>query len=212
MDSFFLNHTELAKHLQNYQGRVTLHRNNIKDDNGYRAVFTEQGAHIAEEGYSELYDYGLVHTLAPVTMAMKKQAAKAAVDKQWNNSRSYWSGTQQKFALKQKLFAKPEPRDFATLLDHCHLKYWELASHVLKCRRSVVLQLLDNVKDDNGASVSLISATNFLGTSSRLLGYGRRSKRRSIGVRSCAHVGSSKVAEITMRPEINSNEFGWFWN
>ena len=40
----FLKNAELAKHLQKYKGRVVLRGDNIKDKEGYQAVFTEQGA------------------------------------------------------------------------------------------------------------------------------------------------------------------------
>ena len=38
MDLCHLKHTELAKHIQKCIGRVVFRRDNIKDDNGYRAV------------------------------------------------------------------------------------------------------------------------------------------------------------------------------
>ena len=40
----FWKNAELAKHLQKYKGRVVLRGDNIKDEEGYRAVFAEQGA------------------------------------------------------------------------------------------------------------------------------------------------------------------------
>ena len=40
----FLKYAELANRLQTYKGRVVLRGDNIKDEEGYRAVFTEQGA------------------------------------------------------------------------------------------------------------------------------------------------------------------------
>ena len=40
----FLKNAELAKHLHKYKGRVVLRGDNIKDGEGYRAAFTEQGA------------------------------------------------------------------------------------------------------------------------------------------------------------------------
>ena len=40
----FLKHAELGEALRKYKGRVVLRGDNIKDKEGYQAVFTEQGA------------------------------------------------------------------------------------------------------------------------------------------------------------------------
>ena len=40
----FLKNVDLAKRQQTYKGRVVLRGDNIKDKEGYQAVFTEQGA------------------------------------------------------------------------------------------------------------------------------------------------------------------------
>ena len=40
----FLKHAELGEALRKYKGRVALRGDNIKDKEGYQAVFTEQGA------------------------------------------------------------------------------------------------------------------------------------------------------------------------
>ena len=39
LDFCHVNHTELAKHFQQYNGSVVLRGDNVKDDTGYRAVF-----------------------------------------------------------------------------------------------------------------------------------------------------------------------------
>ena len=44
VDLCHLKHAELAKHFPKCKGRVMLGRENVKDDNGYREVFAEQGA------------------------------------------------------------------------------------------------------------------------------------------------------------------------
>ena len=44
MDLCHLKNAELAKHLQKYKGRAVLCGDNVKDEEGHRAVFTEQGA------------------------------------------------------------------------------------------------------------------------------------------------------------------------
>ena len=42
-DLCHLNWSELAKHLQTCRGRVVLQGDNVNDDDGHKAVFTEQG-------------------------------------------------------------------------------------------------------------------------------------------------------------------------
>ena len=44
MDLCHLNHSELAEHLQNYQGRVVFRGDSVRDDTACQAVLTEQGA------------------------------------------------------------------------------------------------------------------------------------------------------------------------
>ena len=43
-DLCHLKNVELATHLQNYKWRVVLLGDNVKDEDGYKALFAEQGA------------------------------------------------------------------------------------------------------------------------------------------------------------------------
>ena len=49
--------------------------------------------HIAGKGDNSLQHYNLVHKFIPVPQAMKIPAAKAAVDKEWENWRKFRRGT-----------------------------------------------------------------------------------------------------------------------
>ena len=49
--------------------------------------------HIAGKGDSSLQHYNLVHKFIPMPQAMKIPAAKAAVDKEWENWKRFRRGT-----------------------------------------------------------------------------------------------------------------------
>ena len=49
--------------------------------------------HIEGKGENSLHHYDLVHKFIPVPQAMKIPAAKAAVDKEWENWRKFRRGT-----------------------------------------------------------------------------------------------------------------------
>ena len=49
--------------------------------------------HIAGKGDNSLQHYNLVHKFIPMRQAMKIPAAKAAVDKEWENWRKFRRGT-----------------------------------------------------------------------------------------------------------------------
>ena len=51
------------------------------------------GDHIAGKGDNSLQHYNLVHTFIPLPLAMKIPAAKAAVDKEWENWKRSRRGT-----------------------------------------------------------------------------------------------------------------------
>ena len=69
--------------------------------------------HIAGKGINSLNHYNLVHKLIPMPKAMKIPDAKAAVDKEWENSRKYRHGswrmseTKKRWSMKQGKKAKP---------------------------------------------------------------------------------------------------------
>ena len=56
MDLCHLKNAELVKHLQKYKERVVLRRDNVQDEEGYRAVFTEQGASASQMGTAKFLD------------------------------------------------------------------------------------------------------------------------------------------------------------
>ena len=49
--------------------------------------------HFAGKGNNSLQHYRLVHKFLPMPQAMKIPAAKAAVDKEWENWRKFGQGT-----------------------------------------------------------------------------------------------------------------------
>ena len=49
--------------------------------------------HIAGKGNNSLQHYNLVHKFIPVLQAMKIPAAKAAVEKEWENWKRFRRGT-----------------------------------------------------------------------------------------------------------------------
>ena len=49
--------------------------------------------HVAGKGDNSLQHYNLVHKFIPMPQAMKIPAAKAAVDKEWENWRKFRRGT-----------------------------------------------------------------------------------------------------------------------
>ena len=49
--------------------------------------------HVAGKGDNSLQHYNLVHKLIPMPQAIKNPAAKAAVDKEWENWRTFRRGT-----------------------------------------------------------------------------------------------------------------------
>ena len=56
----------------------------------YRIIHED---HIAGKGANSLQHYNLVHKFIPMPQAMKIPAAKAAVDKEWENWRKFRRGT-----------------------------------------------------------------------------------------------------------------------
>ena len=54
---------------------------------------THHEDHVAGKGDNSLQHYNLVHKIIPMHQAMKIPAAKAAVDKEWENMRKYRRGT-----------------------------------------------------------------------------------------------------------------------
>ena len=133
--------------------------------------------HLAGKGENSLQHYNLVHP-----QAMRIPAAKAAVDKEWEELEkiSAWNLT--------KVTSKKEEIDeartsgatvhFASLMDICHLKNAELEAKHQKYKGRVVLRG-DIVKDDSGScavfteqgsSASQMTAAEIMDIISRLPG------------------------------------------
>merc|ERR1711954_477641 len=71
MDLCHLKHAELSPELQKYKGRVVFRGDQVKDETGYCAVFTEQGASASQMAAAKFLD-----TIARMP-GMKGQAADA---------------------------------------------------------------------------------------------------------------------------------------
>ena len=56
MDLCHLKNAELVKHLQQYKGRVVLRGDNVKDEEGYRAVFADHGASASQVAAAKFLD------------------------------------------------------------------------------------------------------------------------------------------------------------
>ena len=110
--------------------------------------------HITGKGENSLQHYNLVHKFIPMPQTVKIPAAKAAVDKEWENLKKFSAWNLKK--VKSKNFLIDEARmsgatvHFASLVDICHLKNAELEAKHQKCRGRVVLRG-DIVKNDSGS-------------------------------------------------------------
>ena len=102
--------------------------------------------HIAGKGDSSLQHYNLVHKLIPLSQVMKIFAAKAAVDKEWENWKRFRNGTWRK--SEDEVRTKDAKVHFVSLMDLCHLKNAELEAKHQKYKERVVLRG-DIVKDDS---------------------------------------------------------------
>ena len=56
LDLWHLKHAEQAEHLRKHQGRVVLREDNVQDDTGVYAAFTEQGASASLVTAAEVLD------------------------------------------------------------------------------------------------------------------------------------------------------------
>ena len=63
---------------------------------------THHEDHIAGRGNNSLQHCNLAHKFTPVPQAMKILAAKAAVDKEWENWRKFRRGTRRKSEVNQR--------------------------------------------------------------------------------------------------------------
>ena len=95
----------------------------------------------------------LVHKFIPMPQAMKIPAAKAAVDKEWENLEKISAWNLTKVRSKKQVIDEARTSGakvhFASLMDICHLKNAELEAKHQKYNGRVVLRG-DIVKDDSG--------------------------------------------------------------
>ena len=86
--------------------------------------------HIAGKGDNSLQHYNLVHKFIPMPQAMKIPAAKAAVDKEWENLEKISAWNLTKVESKSEVIDEARMSGatvhFASLMDICHLKNAEL--------------------------------------------------------------------------------------
>ena len=86
--------------------------------------------HIAGKGDNSLQHYNLVLKFILVPQAMKIQAAKAAVDKEWENLEKISAWNLTKVRSKKEVIDEAKTKGakvhFASLMDICHLKNAEL--------------------------------------------------------------------------------------
>ena len=92
--------------------------------------------HIAGKGENSLYHCNLVHKFIPMLQAMKIHAAKAAVDKEWENFEKISAWNLTKVRSKKEVIDEARMSGatvhFASLMDICHLKNAELEAKSTK--------------------------------------------------------------------------------
>ena len=110
--------------------------------------------HIAGKGFTSMSHYNLVHKFIPVPQVMKLPDAKAAVDKEWKNTRDdpsvEFGKSQEQKEGSSGATKRQKESPLCTLMDICHLKNAELEPKLQKYKGRVVLWE-DIVKDDSGA-------------------------------------------------------------
>ena len=80
--------------------------------------------HVAGKGDNSLQHNNLVHKFIPMPQAMKIPTANAAADKEWEKLEKISAWNQTKVRSKKEVI--DEARNFASLMDICHLKNAEL--------------------------------------------------------------------------------------
>ena len=107
--------------------------------------------HIARKGENSLQHYNLVHKFIPMPQALKIPAAKAAVDKEWEQLEKISAWNLTKVRSKKEVIDEARTSGakvhFASLMDICHLKNAELEAKHQKYKGRVALRG-DIVKDD----------------------------------------------------------------
>ena len=107
--------------------------------------------HIAGKGNNSLQHYNFFHKFIPMPQAIKVPAAKAAVDKEWEQLEEISAWNLTKVRSKKKVIDEARTKGakvhFASLIYICHLKNAELEAKHQKYKGPVVLRC-DMVKDD----------------------------------------------------------------
>ena len=137
---------------------------------------------LQEKGNKSLQHYNLVHKFIPMPQAMKIPAAKASVDKEWENMEKFSAWNLTKVTSKKEVIDEARSSGakvhFASLMDICHLKNADLEAKHQKNEGRVVLRG-DIVKDDSGSyavfteqgsSASQLTAAKIMDIISRLPG------------------------------------------
>ena len=148
--------------------------------------------HIAGKGDNSLQQYNLVHKFVPLPQAMRIPAAKAAVDKEWENLEKIMAWNLTKVRSKKEVIDEARTSGakvhFSSLMDICYLKNAELEVKHQKYKGRVVLQG-DIVKDNSGSyavfteqgsSASQMTAAKIMDLQIAWLRW--TSSRRSIGL------------------------------
>ena len=109
---------------------------------------------LQEKVENSLQHYNLVHKFIPRPQAVKIPAAKAAVDKEWENMEKFSAWNLTKVSSKKEVIDEARTNGakvhFASLMDVCHLKNAELETKHQKYKGRIVLRR-DIVKDDSGS-------------------------------------------------------------
>ena len=137
---------------------------------------------LQEKETNSLQHYNLVHKFIPMPQAINISAAKAAVEKDWENLEkiSAWNLTRvrSKKEVIDEARTKGQKVHFASLMDICHLKNAELEAKHQQYKGRVVLRG-DIVEDDSwfyavfteqGSSASQVTAAKVMDIISRLPG------------------------------------------
>ena len=138
--------------------------------------------HIAGKGGNSQKHYNLVHKFIPMPQAMKIPAAKAAVDKEWEELEKIPPWDKTKVRNKSEVIDEARTKGakvlFASLMYICHLKNAELEAKHQQYKGRVVFRG-DTVKDDSGSyavfteqgsSASQMTAAKVMDIISRLPG------------------------------------------
>ena len=90
--------------------------------------------HIAGKGMNSLGHHNLVHKFSPMPKVMKIPDAKRAVDNEWEKLEKIPAWQLTKVRNKKEVIAEARNKGrkvhFASVMDICHLKNWELEPQI----------------------------------------------------------------------------------